>query len=131
MVEGEVLEERIIQPQEKEALAVREFLARFGLAPDQNVEYTAAVYCHNRLVASGSLAGASLCGIAVDPEFRGEGLAAKIVGNLINEAGRRGRFRYFVKTDKQTTQLFRSLGFDPVGDFATGDILLAKGFEQY
>lgn len=128
-MQHEYLEERVIRPQDQATQAINEFLARFGLTRDPAVEYTTALYYQNRIIAAGSLAGANLCGIAVDPDFRGKGLSAKVVGNLINEAGRRGQFRCFVEAAPQVEEQFLSLGFSKIACPESTCTVLAVGFE--
>lgn len=123
----ENLEERLISPQHKNEVAVRKFLAQFGMVPDVEAEYTIAVYFQDQIIATGSLVGEKLCSIAVDPKFRREGLAAKVVSNLIQEAGRRGRYRYLVKADLETEYIFLSLGFSKIAHVEPSGVLLAMG----
>jgi [citrate (pro-3S)-lyase] ligase len=122
-------EREISLRQEKEAAIVRGFLAQSGMALDAAAEYTIALYWHDRMIATGSLAGDRLCSIAVDPEFRGEGLAAKVVSNLIQEAGRRGHVRYFIHADLETAYIFSLLGFSEIAREASG-VLLAMGLNS-
>ncbi|HWR43951.1 GNAT family N-acetyltransferase [Sporomusa sp.] len=123
-----VFEEREINLQkEKEVAVVREFLAQFGLLLDVAVEYTMAVCREGRIIATGSLAGEKLCSIAVDPAFQGEGLAAKVVSNLIKEAGQRGRYRYLINANLETEHLFSSLGFTEVTRVDPCTVLLELG----
>ncbi|SMC31612.1 GNAT family N-acetyltransferase [Sporomusa malonica] len=124
----ELFEEREISLQkEKEVVVVREFLAQFGLLLDAAVEYTLALYREGRIIATGSLVGEKLCCIAVDPAFQGNGLAAKVVSKLIQEAGRRGHYHYLIYANLETEQLFSSLGFIEVTRVDPCTVLLESG----
>jgi [citrate (pro-3S)-lyase] ligase len=93
---------------------IRDFLARFALSFDGQVAYTVGIYQDERLVATGSLDGEVLRNIAVEPSLRGEGLTAEVVSHLIQEAGRRGVYHYFIYTKPQTRAHFLSLGFKEI-----------------
>lgn len=124
----ENIDEREIKPQlASEVSMVSEFLAQFGMALNARAEYTIALYCQERIIATGSLAGENLCSIAVDPEFRGEGLAAKVISNLIREGRLRGRYLYLINVDLETADLFSSLGFSKIARVESSGVLMAMG----
>lgn len=127
---GEGLEERVIYPQlANEAAAVSGFLSQLGMSLNVAAECIIAIYCQERIIATGSLAGAKLCSIAVDPDYRGMGLAARVVSRLVQEAGRRGRHRYLINTDLATEDIFLSLGFNTVA-YESAGVLMAMGPEM-
>lgn len=119
-------EERVVNlrnPREMEA--VRLFLDRFGLSFDGNVDYTIALYQGEKIVATGSLAGEVLRNIAVDNALQGEGLTAAVVSNLMREAGRRGRYHYFIYTKPDKAHLFTALGFKEIASVQYAALLEA------
>jgi ribosomal-protein-alanine N-acetyltransferase len=58
--------------------------------------------------------------LAVDPKFRRRGLGALLVENLMREARAQGARRLFLEMRRgnPAEHLYRSLGFDPVGERA-------------
>jgi [citrate (pro-3S)-lyase] ligase len=111
----------------REVAEVGKFLERFGLSFDGAVEYTTALYRDGRLVATGSLAGEVLRNIAVDAALQGEGLNAAVVSSLIKEAGRRGRYHYFIYTKPDKAHLFTALGFNEIARVEPYAALLESG----
>jgi len=109
------------------------FLRECGLKYDERVEYSICLTEDDKIAATGSLDGAVLKCVAVSSAFRSEGLAAKIISELISEAGRRGRFHLFLFTKPENQELFDDLGFYPIAK--TDQVLLMenkkRGVEQF
>jgi len=109
------------------------FLNDCGLRYDERVEYSICLTENNKIAATGSLDGVVLKCVAVSSAFRSEGLAAKIISELVNEAGRRGHFHLFLFTKPENQELFDDLGFYPV--VKTDQVLLMEnkkqGIEQF
>lgn len=103
---------------------LRGFLAAAGLRFDEGVQYTVSLAEGDEICASGSLEGGVLKCIAVSADHGGEGLAAVILTELINEAGRRGVHHLFLFTKPGNEELFGSLGFFPIA--GTADSLLME-----
>lgn len=100
------------------------FLARAGLAADSDVEQTVLVWDAEQLVATGSRKGNLLKCIAVDPTRQGEGLLAKVLTALRQEAFREGHQHLFLYTKPANAYLFGDLFFYSVAQ--TGDVLLME-----
>jgi len=106
---------------------VRQFLAAFGLSFDNDVEYTVNLRSNGRIVGTGSFAGEVLRNIAVDENVQGSGLTARIVSQLMQEAGRRGRLHYFIFTRPGKAHLFAALGFQEIARVEPHVALLETG----
>ena len=94
-----------------ERFDVEQLLAEHGLQLDRDVEYTAGVYRQGHLIATASLAGGVIKGVAVRPTHQGEGLTAKLVTYLTMEAHRRGINALFVFTKPDQSDAFRGIGY--------------------
>lgn len=103
---------------------VKIFLGGCGLKYDERVEYSVCLAEDDEIAATGSLDGSVLKCVAVSPKHQGEGLAAVVVSELVNEAGRRGRFHLFVYTKPENEELFGEFGFYTVAK--TGQVLLME-----
>lgn len=122
------IDERVVNLENTTEVAeITQFLDRFGLSFTAEVDYTVALYQHDRLIATGSLAGEVLRNIAIDESLQGEGLTAAIVSHLIREAGRRGHYHYFIFTKPDKAYLFSSLGFKEVARVEPYAVLLESG----
>jgi [citrate (pro-3S)-lyase] ligase len=77
-----------------------------------------------QLIATGSRTGNLLKCIAVDPSHQGEGLLAKVLTALRQEAFREGHCHLFLYTKPANAPLFCDLLFYPVAQ--TGDVLLME-----
>ena len=85
-----------------------ELLEKCELSVPGGIDYTAGVFSDNgKLVATGSLKGDMIQGIAVDPVFQGEDLTAKVFTHLIQTTDRESLY-LFTKPDK--VQQFVGLG---------------------
>lgn len=111
----------------REVSALRDFLAGFELTFDGAVEYTVAVYQNDEMIATGSLAGEVLRNIAVSPQLQGEGLTANVVSHLMQQAGQRGMYHYFIYTKPSAAPMFTSLGFKEIARSGSLAILLEAG----
>lgn len=100
------------------------FLAESGLEADCAVEQTVLVWEDDQLIATGSRQGNLLKCIAVDPTHQGEGLLAKVLTSLRQEAFRDGHRHLFLYTKPSNIHLFTGLLFYPVAQ--TKDVLLME-----
>lgn len=100
------------------------FLAKSGLEADRAVEQTVLVWEDDQLIATGSRQGNLLKCIAVDPTHQGEGLLAKVLTSLRQEAFRDGHRHLFLYTKPSNIHLFTGLLFYPVAQ--TKDVLLME-----
>ena len=101
-----------------------DFLAKVGLAADADAQQTVLVWDDGQLIATGSRTGNLLKYIAVDPTRQGEGLLAKVLTALRQEAFREGYPHLFLYTKPANGPLFADLLFYPVAQ--TGDVLLME-----
>jgi [citrate (pro-3S)-lyase] ligase len=111
----------------REIEAVRTFLAGFDLTFDGAVDYTVAFYQNDEMIATGSLAGEVLRNIAVSPRLQGEGLTANVVSHLMQQAGQRGIYHYFIYTKPSAAPMFTALGFREVARTEPIAVLLESG----
>lgn len=102
----------------------KDFLTKAGLAADEDPEQTALIWDEDRLIATGSRTENLLKLIAVDPARQGEGLLAKLLTRLRQEAFREGYRHLFLYTKPVNGPLFSDLLFYPVAQ--TGDVLLME-----
>lgn len=110
------------------------FLNRAALDYDEAAGYTVNLVTRDGgIAATGSLDGNILKYIAVAPAFQGEGLTARVVTLLMNEAVRAGHTHLFLFTKPKNLAMFAGLGFYPI--IQTADILLMEnrqdGIGQY
>jgi [citrate (pro-3S)-lyase] ligase len=113
---------------------ITEFLKQQHLRFESDVEYTHAIFKGNQLIGTGSLSGSVLKCLAVDPLFQGEGIAARIVSRLIQEAYARSRDHLFIYSYSSHMAMFRELGFHEIITIPQGVSLLENkphGLQQY
>jgi len=122
------IEERVINLNNaRQVSAVREFLSQFSLTFNEQVDYTVALYKDETMVATGSLSGEVLRNIAIDESLQGEGLTSAVLSHLMQEAGRRGIYHYFIFTKPDKAHLFGALGFNEVARVEPYAVLLEAG----
>lgn len=128
MMQWGSVEERVIDlNNERQVNLIRSFLAKFNLTFLDRVDYTMGLFKDGQLVGTGSLAGEVLRNIAIEEHMQGEGFTAAVVSHLMQEAGRRGIFHYFIFTKPATAYLFAALGFHEVGRAEPYAALLESG----
>ncbi len=100
------------------------FLRSTGIRFDEGAEFTVILREDDEIVAAGSLDGSIIKCVGTSPERQGEGLFAKVLTELYNEAFRRGISHLFLYTKPSNRALFESLGFSCVA--STKDTLLME-----
>lgn len=98
-------------------------LAKCGLE-ESSAESTVLVWEGDELIATGSREGGILKCIAVDNEHQGEGLTARVLTQLRQEAFEAGESKLFLYTKPRNEHLFTSLLFHPIAK--TGKVLLME-----
>ena len=126
----EYLREEVIKTtSEYDKESLNAFLNKQGLTLDNDIEYSMALTDSGRIVAAGSFAGRVLKCIAVDEDYKGWGLSAKVVSHLVNELYRRGRTHLFIYTKPQNKNIFSELGFSPVAEVPLKVILMENRYD--
>ena len=107
---------------------LKNFLSSSGLKYDERVEYSVCLMEGNEIAATGSLDGQVLKCVAVSANYQSEGLASRIISELLSEAFRRGRFHLFLFTTPDNEIFFSGLGFYRVAK--TSQVLLMENKKQ-
>ncbi len=125
-MQGEFVQQLYQQP--PAGLARRrleQFLARQGLSYDQGIQFAVVLYdSQGSIAAAGGLQKNVLKCIAVDGQYRGEGLTASVVSALRSAAFAQGQRRLFLFTKPQNDRMFGEFGFYEIA--RTGDMLLME-----
>jgi [citrate (pro-3S)-lyase] ligase len=120
------LEERVVSGKQQHA-AREALLASRGLSMPACEDLVIGLFDGEELVATGSLVGEILQGIAVSASIEGEGAAARIVSALIRNAFDRGRRHLFLYTTSDEAKRFEDLGFSLIASVRKGAALLEWG----
>jgi len=112
----------------EELAKLESFLSEQNLSYDNNIQFSVCLMDESQIAATGSLDANTLKCIAVARAYQNEGLAASIVTELINEAGRRGYYHLFLFTKPENEDLFTGLGFYQLAK--TGQVLLMENKKQ-
>ncbi len=102
----------------------KSFLKKASLEADESVTQTILIWDGDTLVATGSRTGNLLKCIAVDPCRQGEGLTAKLITALREDAFKEGLRHLFLYTKPENKDMFSSLFFYPVAQ--TDKVLLME-----
>lgn len=109
---------------ERKAAEVARFLKSLSLRFDPNVQFTVILEKDDKILATGSRERNLLKCIGVSSDRQGEGLAAKIMTELVQDSITAGLSHLFLFTKPENGRLFAGLGFYPVAQ--TGDVLLME-----
>jgi [citrate (pro-3S)-lyase] ligase len=90
---------------------VRNFLAKFELTYEDNLEYTILLRLDGIIIGTGSFKDEVLRNIAIEKMYQGLGLTSIILTKLIQEQARRGRMHYFIFTKPEKASSFVREGF--------------------
>jgi [citrate (pro-3S)-lyase] ligase len=104
--------------------AQKAFLESRALAYDDGVDFSVCALEDGRIIGTGSLDKNVLKCVAVSPAVQNEGVAAKIITELVNHAAQNNRFHLFLFTKPEHFDLFSSLGFYAIAQ--TEDALLME-----
>ena len=134
-----MLEDAIVFEVEKDNIKVQkqvdELLHKEGIKRDKFLDYTSALMTDDgRVVATGSLYKNTMRCLAVDTEFQGYGLIAKIVTALREKELERGYSHYFGYTKIESAVSFLPLGFYEIARIDNKLVFMENkknGFKNY
>lgn len=117
-----------------ERRAIEGFLEQHKLLLEKDVDYTIGAYYGETLIGTGSVSHNVLKCIAINPNFRGEGIFNKIITELINIQYQRGNTHIFVFSKPENKGFFEDVGFKEIS-LIDGKIVLLEndpvGIERY
>lgn len=90
---------------------VKEFLSGFNLGYEKDIDYTIVMRKDEKIIATCSKAKNVLKCFAIDSEYRGEGITAKLITALIDRIFEEGIYHSFIFTKIENTKIFSSLNF--------------------
>ena len=112
---------------------VQAFLSTLGLDWEKGIQATVILEEGGEIIATGSRDHNVLKCLGVSPRYQGEGLAAKLISELIKDAFRAGYQHLLVFTNPTSAAMLRNLGFYDIA--ATDDVVLLEnkrhGIEDY
>lgn len=91
--------------------AVKALLAKEDLTLDKNLDYIAAIYDQNNIVATGSLFKNSLRCFAINSGYQGQSLLNTLLSHLVEVQYNRGNTHLFIYTKPKSAKYFKDLGF--------------------
>ena len=119
------------------ARTVKSFLDDAGLRLDESAAYFAGMFdTEDRLIGCGGLDSNIIKCLAMSSDARSEGLSAKLITHLMNEAFSSGHSNVRVFTKPVYKPLFKSLGFTMCGESASAawlesDSLCLRKYRAY
>lgn len=90
---------------------VKQFLSEFNLGYEKDIDYTIVMRKDRKIIATCSKAKNVLKCFAIDSEYRGEGITAKLITALIDRIFEEGIYHSFIFTKIENTKIFSSLNF--------------------
>lgn len=105
-----------------------DFVKSQGLSWEEKPDSTVNVFSGRDIVATGSRHRNVFKCIAALPHLQGEGLATKVVTELVKDGIKNGFSHFFVYTTPNNTQIFTDLGFTIVGE--TPEVILLENISN-
>lgn len=93
---------------------VTEFLAKFELKYDTNIDYTVVIRENDKIIATASKEKNIIKCFAIDPARQGEGISGSILTNITNKMFDQGYFHSMVFTKTKNQDIFRGIGYKEV-----------------
>lgn len=93
---------------------VTEFLAKFELKYDTNIDYTVVIRENDKIIATASKEKNIIKCFAIDPARQGEGISGFILTNITNKMFDQGYFHSMVFTKTKNQDIFRGIGYKEV-----------------
>ena len=104
----------VILPSEKQKIV--DFLAKYNLNYEQNIDQTIYLEDGDKVVATVSASKYIIKCLAADPAYRSENYAATLVSEMIKRLHMQGIYYYQVFTKAEYRVIFESLGFKSLLD---------------
>lgn len=102
-----------------------DFLAKSDLSFDTQIEkFVVAYNDKDDIIAVGGISGNIIKCVAIDEEYRGEGIALQLATELVNLAYELGRTHLFIYTKPEYEILFKSCGFYTIATAYPNVVLL-------
>ncbi len=125
-----------IYPSDTKTMAqLHQLLENERIRLDTHLDYTCGLFTENgNLVATGSYFKNTLRCIAIDSNYRGEGLMNQIISHLIQLLYDQGEYHLFVYTKPDTAKYFTNLGFYTIASVDNLLVFLENrkaGFSNY
>ncbi|KYH35226.1 [citrate [pro-3S]-lyase] ligase [Clostridium tepidiprofundi DSM 19306] len=106
--------EEIDLSDKKQVDEIKDFLAKFDLKLDDNVDYTIAIRLDGNIKATCSKAKNVFKCFAVSPELQGEGISNKLITALNNKLFEEGTYHNFIFTKPKNKQIFTSMNYKDI-----------------
>lgn len=103
--------EKIHLDDEREKNEVAEFLNRFELRYDDDIDYTLVARQDGKILATASKAKNIIKAFAVDDALRGEGISTSLVTSITDKMFEQGIYHSFIFTKPKNITIFSSLNY--------------------
>lgn len=107
-----------------------EFLAKFDLIYEEDIEYTIIYKHENEIIATGSISGPVIKCTAVNPNYQNEGLLNKLISDLIKYEYSLSNHHLFVFTKPIYLNKFKKQGFKEISTIKGKISMLEFGIEN-
>ncbi len=108
---------------DEERQDVINFLNRFKLGYEDDIDTTIALFEDNTIIATASSSANIIKAIAIHEDYQGKNLLATLMTEMIKRLAHKGIDHYFVYTLDEQVPLFKALGFKPVVQTMTLSVL--------
>lgn len=108
---------------EDQVKEVKNFLETFQLKLDDNVDYTVVIRGNEKIKATCSKSKNIFKCFAVSDDLRGEGIAAILMGALLDRLFEEGIYHSFIFTKAENTEIFTSLGYKVIHEIENVTLL--------
>ncbi|MEW8955591.1 [citrate (pro-3S)-lyase] ligase [Clostridium sp.] len=102
---------RVNPSDEYEIERVKRFLEKFNLSYESDIDYTLVIEEEDNIIATCSKAKNIFKAFAIDENYRGEGITATLITDLIDRMFDQGIYHSFIFTKPENINIFSSLNF--------------------
>lgn len=121
---------KYLNPKYDDLKAVKEFLKKFDLHYDADIEKTIVIRSQNEIIATGSFSRNVIKDLAVNPDYQGEGLLNTLITKLNQLIFDSGYTKIFAYTKADNVDRFRSLGFTEITRLGDYPVFMESSMEN-
>lgn len=95
----------------KERKEVEEFLQRFQLQYEKDIDFTLVAREQGKIIATSSKAKNIIKAFAIEEKYRGQGISAALITKIIDKMFDQGIYHSFIFTKPENVQIFSGLNY--------------------
>lgn len=119
-----------LYPEYDDLAPVKEFLEKFDLHYEDDIEKTIIIKSQKKIIATGSFSRNVIKDLAVDSDYQGQGILNTLISKLNNLISINGYTKIFAYTQADNVDRFKSLGFEEITRLGDYPVFMENSIEN-